>query len=136
MCFYYDSESSVYREIVRQAQKPHKCESCQEVIESGDLYIYGSGVFDHKGFLVKVCSACKAAQIKIYEKELAEGCFGQEAWCSLVEVGIYCKEEGFPMESKENGQLYLESLRVIQEEEKERVKQEKKNRKKNEQVSN
>ena len=135
MCFYYDSEASVYREIVRQAQKSHKCESCREVIEAGDLYIFGSGIFDHHPFQCKICSRCKATQIKIYEKELEEGCFGQEAWCSLVEVEIYCREEGFPMESKENGQIYLESLRVIQEEEKSRIKQEKKDRKKNEQIS-
>lgn len=107
MCFYYDSESAAYKEKVRQARKDHKCQGCDNLIKSGDLYIYGSGIFDNSPFDVKICAQCKLTQLKIYEKELEDGCHPQESWCTLVEVGDYCRCEGFKMSEYEESQQYL-----------------------------
>jgi hypothetical protein len=130
MCFYYNDECATYSEIVRRAIKDHRCISCGETIKAGDLYIYGSGVFEQSGFCVKVCSSCKKTQILIYEKELEEGCTEQSAWASLVEIKQYCIYEKFQMATYEEGQVYLGELLEIQNKEKIRIKLEMKERNK------
>ncbi len=130
MCFYYDSQSAYYSEKIRQARVEHRCLSCNDLICIGSYYVYGTGIFDGNPFDSKFCGRCKLTQIKIYEHELAEGCHPQESWCTLQEVKLYCDETKFKWESHEDGQIYLHSLREIQDAEKFRLKTEKKNRKK------
>ena len=55
----YDS-CTVYNEKDRKARKPHKCLECGRIIEPGEIYIYGSGIFDHAPFNHATCADCQS----------------------------------------------------------------------------
>lgn len=65
---------AVYRERRTRARKAHRCDACNETIESGHLYMRVSWVFDRRASGVKRCLRCQALH-----EHLRELC-GRNAW--------------------------------------------------------
>lgn len=67
------SEWSVYRCILRKAQKNHSCCECFGLILKGEKYHYHSGIFEGQGESYKECIDCH-----ILRNEVDEGCNPEE----------------------------------------------------------
>lgn len=56
---------TAYRMVKRTARKEHRCCECQGVIQSGETYIYHSGVWDGLAASFKVCQECEALRNQV-----------------------------------------------------------------------
>lgn len=109
MCFDYDEYATVYGETTRRARRDHTCCGCGRKITRGQLYVYGSGVFDGAGFSRKICGACRVDQrsIDVYERTV-EGCKYPYSWPDPSDVaGWFRHHEGFRRATVEEGQSHL-----------------------------
>jgi hypothetical protein len=80
MCYEPDEYYECYESAIRKARKPHKCDGCFQPIESGDLYKYGSGIFQGEPVVDRVCGACELRVYRLHIIELAEGCPPWSSW--------------------------------------------------------
>ncbi len=112
MCFVYDDHVDVYREEIRKARKQHTCEGCGKAIPAETLYVYGSGVFDKRGFSSKICGVCRVHQKRIEAIENDHGCYRNSAWCPLEELGQWLYDNpDFELATVEQGQALLQTMR-------------------------
>ena len=80
MCFIADEYAEVYHAHSRRARKDHQCYECNDGIKAGEIYEYGSGVFDGRGFSQKTCRRCVYDRARIYQIERRNGCRDGESF--------------------------------------------------------
>lgn len=80
MCYEPDEYYECYESTIRKARKPHKCDGCFQPIEAGELYKYGSGIFQGEPVVDRVCGACELRVYRLHIIELAEGCPPWSSW--------------------------------------------------------
>lgn len=56
----------IYTEVLRKANKPHKCTECKTIINPGEQYWNQTFFIDHEWYKSKLCLDCKALQLYIY----------------------------------------------------------------------
>ncbi len=108
MCFYGDETAEVYHSKIRRSRKSHRCDCCGSVILLGEIYEYGSGIFDGDPFCFKSCGSCELLRWLIHVYELADGCRQYESWAPMdEELFEAAKDRGIEIPSKECGQRWL-----------------------------
>lgn len=80
MCYEPDEYYECYETTIRKARKPHKCDGCFQPIGAGELYKYGSGIFQGEPVVDRVCGACELRVYRLHIIELAEGCPPWSSW--------------------------------------------------------
>jgi hypothetical protein len=109
MCFYYDEQCDVYREEMRRARKPHKCEHCRRPISKGEQYVYAHGIFDAHTFDTKSCGSCELDRWRIHLTEIGEGCSWSESWADMSDPDLseWIESHEFERSTAGEGQRYL-----------------------------
>ena len=110
MCFYHEP-CEIYQSEIRTARKPHTCAACSRTIERGQLYEYGHGVFDGRGFATKLCGACCLLAKRLHDQELSEGCHWAESWPNVGDLREIVEQLPDELPSVEEGQEHLRHQR-------------------------
>lgn len=72
MCDDYLSPT-IYREIMRKANKNHECKICGNEIIQGENYLHINGLWEDKWSNVKVCDHCIAVRKFLDDENLCHG---------------------------------------------------------------
>ena len=63
----WEGKPDVYDDIIRKANKHHKCYECAEPINKGDHYLAISGLWDGEWLNYKVCNNCSTLSKHLQE---------------------------------------------------------------------
>lgn len=84
MSFEADSYADVFRTVVRQARKAHRCDGCRAAIRPGDRYADVFMVAEREPYTYKRCGRCEATYRHLTKLADPEGlCVAQDLSCGL-----------------------------------------------------